>query len=346
MDTAGRLTPARGELLAAEYATTEGLDFVAASGAGGGSALILDGYYHALTIEALVDSLNRKEPAPAENLAGGRTIHSLDALADQPRVLRALEIAAAGRHPLLIAGANRATVRAASRLPAALPPPTAAERLETAGNHSAAGFAWTDDLVGERVLRAPHCSVSLGAFANASSGGEYALAHNGVLVLSDLAEFSGQTIDEVATVLREGEVRVLRRGGDETAVWPARFHFAATITTGADGTIDDYNRRAVARRPELFEMAVRADLPETDRIDDMTAATARMHERVATAWKLGAGNGADRPAAERLAATIARLDGRTETTAADRDEAESFGIGALLADGREQEARPATAADQ
>lgn len=86
---------------------------------------------------------------------------------------------------------------------------------------------------------------------------------------------------------------MLRRSGEETAVWPARFHLAATITTGTDGTIDDYNRRAV-----------------------------------------------------RLAATVARLYGRTETTAADRDEAESFGIGPLLADGQEQEARPATAADQ
>lgn len=103
MDAAGRLTPARGELLAAEYATAEGLDFVAASVAGGGTALILDGYYHALTIEALVDCLNRKEPAATENLARGRTIHSLDALADQPRVLRTLEIAAADRHPLLVA---------------------------------------------------------------------------------------------------------------------------------------------------------------------------------------------------------------------------------------------------
>ena len=163
MDPAGRLTPTRGELLAAEYATAEGLDFVAASVPGGGSALILDSYYHALTIKALVDSLNRKEQAPAENAAEGPTVHSLDALAGQPRVLRALEIAAAGRHPLLIAGSNRATVRAASRLPAALPRPTAAERLETARNHSAAGFAWSGKLVGgPRAVRPPLFRVPRG----------------------------------------------------------------------------------------------------------------------------------------------------------------------------------------
>ena len=52
-------------------------------------------------------------------------------------------------------------------------------------------------------------------------------------------------------------------------------------------------------------------------IDDMTEATARIHEQVGTAWKLGAGDRADRPAAEPVAARIARLDDRTETTAAD-----------------------------
>ena len=66
MDVEGGLTPARGELLAAEYATIEGLDFLAASVAGGGNAAIIEGDYHALTIKALVSSLSRTGRGPAD----------------------------------------------------------------------------------------------------------------------------------------------------------------------------------------------------------------------------------------------------------------------------------------
>ena len=149
----------------------------------------------------------------------------------QENAKRALEIAAAGGHNLLFVGPpGSGKSMLAQRLPGLLPPLTARELLETSLVHSVAGLIAKGALTRARPYRAPHHSASMAALTGGGSKvrpGEVSLAHNGVLFLDELAEFSAQALDSLRQPLETGEVVVARANAHVR--YPARVQLVAAM---------------------------------------------------------------------------------------------------------------------
>jgi magnesium chelatase family protein len=153
----------------------------------------------------------------------------LDEVQGQADARRALEIAAAGGHNLLMIGPPGAgKTMLARRMPGILPPPSFDEALEITRVQSVAGIS-DGTLAHERPFRAPHHTISpsgLVGGGNTPRPGEITLAHRGVLFLDELAEFSRPTLEALRQPLEEGVVKVTR--GQRSLVFPA-----ATMLIGA-----------------------------------------------------------------------------------------------------------------
>jgi magnesium chelatase family protein len=148
----------------------------------------------------------------------------------QPLARRALEIAAAGGHNLLLAGppGSGKTLLARS-LPGVLPPLTPIEALETTAIHSAAGLR-TEGLLAERPFRSPHHTASDAALIGGGPqprAGEVSLAHHGVLFLDELPEFRRHALESLRQPLEEGVVTIARVKG--TLRLPAQFQLVAAM---------------------------------------------------------------------------------------------------------------------
>jgi magnesium chelatase family protein len=143
--------------------------------------------------------------------------------------LRALEIAAAGGHNLLMEGPpGTGKTMLARRLPSILPPLTRAEALEVTRIHSVAGIHHGGGLVRHRPFRAPHHTISASGLAGGGSvpaPGEVTLAHRGVLFLDELSEFPRSSLEALRQPLEDGRVGVVR--GQHAVVFPSRFMLVA-----------------------------------------------------------------------------------------------------------------------
>jgi magnesium chelatase family protein len=178
---------------------------------------------------------------------------------------RALEIAAAGGHNLLMVGPPGAgKTMLARRLPGILPPPSFEEALEITQVHSAAGIG-NGRLATERPFRAPHHTISAQGLVGGGPRpmpGEMTLAHRGVLFLDELPEFSRSAVDALRQPLEEGRVEITR--GQRTLDFPANAIVVAAC-----------NRCPCARPPdrcscttlELGRYQRRLSGPLVDRID-------------------------------------------------------------------------------
>src|SRR5438309_1017795 len=176
----------------------------------------------------IASGLARPQPKVREREA---TMLDLRDIKGQESAKRALEIAAAGGHHLLMVGSPGAgKSMLAARLPSILPPLSPSELLEVSMIASVAGEIEGGALTSQRPFRAPHHSASMAALTGGgirAKPGEISLAHQGVLFLDELPEFDPRVLDSLRQPLENGEVAVSR--ANHRVTYPARFMLVAAM---------------------------------------------------------------------------------------------------------------------
>ncbi|WP_448577968.1 YifB family Mg chelatase-like AAA ATPase [Thermaurantiacus sp.] len=274
----GRLSPSPGVLLAALNAAQRDIGLICPAAQGPEAAWLAAGrqgleVVAAPDLAALVAHLKGSRPIappePAQLKARPFAGPDLADIKGQELPKRALEIAAAGGHNLLMCGPPGAgkSMLAAS-LPGILPELSPAEALEVAMIASVAGELDGQTIARTRPFRAPHHSASMPALVGGGSRarpGEVSLAHLGVLFLDELPEFPRSVLDSLRQPLERGAVEVARAEAHVT--WPARVQLVAAMNPCRCGHLDDA-ALACARAPRCAaDYQARISGPLLDRID-------------------------------------------------------------------------------
>ncbi|WP_116134938.1 YifB family Mg chelatase-like AAA ATPase [Tropicimonas sp. IMCC34043] len=224
------------------------------------------------TLAAAVRHLTGQTPLPLARpgeVAAPRSLRDFRDVKGQERAKRALEIAAAGRHHLLMVGPpGTGKSMLAARLPGILPPLSPVEALETSMIHSLSGLLDEGGISRERPFREPHHTASMAAIVGGGRGarpGEISLAHNGVLFLDELPEFPRPVLETLRQPIEAGEVVVARANAHVR--YPCRFLMVAAANPCKCGHLSD-PARACARVPTCGEDYLgRISGPLMDRID-------------------------------------------------------------------------------
>ena len=301
----GTLVPVLGALPAAMAAAEQNRDMLCPLGSGAEAAWVdATKVIAAKSMGEVVRHFTGQaplEPATAGQIAQSRGVPDLRDVKGQERAKRALEVAAAGRHHLLMVGTpGSGKSMLAARLPGILPPLSAIEALETSMIHSLSGLLDAGGICMDRPFREPHHTASMAAIIGGGRGakpGEVSLAHNGVLFMDEFPEFPRTVLETLRQPIETGEVMIAR--ANNHVKYPCRFMLVAAANPCKCGYLSDA-ARACGRAPScgddylgrisgplMDRFDLRVDVPPVSFVDlDLPASgddTATVAARVAAA---------------------------------------------------------------